>query len=475
MNINCYNTESYNASQIDYQSTSNIVVSVNQPVAINPQDFIAAAKNGDLVLIQEFLEDGSVDPNYQDENKKTALMYAAQEGWIDVVKILIENKADLDIYDNTKKNALMYAAGHGHKEIIDILLESGANLDAQERFGWTAFMMAIKAGYIKIVNLFIKHQTSINLKNKEGETSLTIAKNMSPVIYKKLKKKGLNKGNLKDYNKFVNIVKTLCHIKGVDGDSVYLNGNDKYIFSRLGMLGDLFSKPLSKQLRLFHTHFPDLVPPEFIKKICFVLKSYNKNNDTSLNVRSKKIAKQYKKDDIVLISTGFNGHAVVELLCHGYGMRSNRGSSSKKSLQIFPIQIQDDKSLTKYISKLRSVAHQSQQKYKEIVGKTSPSTGVELQLEQLLELPMQKVGNCSWTSLEGALLALFIFEGLHLENLLPLASKNINQIQEVVQTYKSIFDNFIRFFEKNITQKYLDFVRNRPHLKEEDIIHECYS
>ena len=58
-----------------------------------------------------------------DKNKYgwTALIIAAREGDIRIVKILLKAGADPDIVDNLGRNAIMFAHGRKHHEIFKLL------------------------------------------------------------------------------------------------------------------------------------------------------------------------------------------------------------------------------------------------------------------------------------------------------------------------------------------------------------------
>ena len=60
-------------------------------------------------------------------NEETPLMYAAMEGYKETVKILIENKALVNKRNRNNVNALIYAYMFGHDDIADILLQNGSD------------------------------------------------------------------------------------------------------------------------------------------------------------------------------------------------------------------------------------------------------------------------------------------------------------------------------------------------------------
>ncbi len=94
------------------------------------------------------------DINYANWFGKTPLMIAAQYGYLDSVKVLLENGADvnkqtLDLpclksddslcIRHGKRSALMYAAQEGQFDVLKYLLEEGANISLQDTAGLTAY------------------------------------------------------------------------------------------------------------------------------------------------------------------------------------------------------------------------------------------------------------------------------------------------------------------------------------------------
>ena len=64
------------------------------------------------------------DPNITDDEEHfTALMYAASEGQLEVVKLLLSNKANPSLKDVDGDDALTFAKNNGHAEIA-LLLQS---------------------------------------------------------------------------------------------------------------------------------------------------------------------------------------------------------------------------------------------------------------------------------------------------------------------------------------------------------------
>ena len=75
-----------------------------QPV--DESQWFRAAKEGDLVLIQQGINDNKIDVNCRDSGGRTAMYWAAQEGHLPLVEYLITQHADLNIATVSANNVL---------------------------------------------------------------------------------------------------------------------------------------------------------------------------------------------------------------------------------------------------------------------------------------------------------------------------------------------------------------------------------
>lgn len=83
----------------------------------------------------------------------TALAAAALKGNVQMVKLLLENKANPDLADGTGMTPLLYAAQFDNKDIITLLLKYKANKALANKEGKSAMDYAV----------FNKNQETINL------------------------------------------------------------------------------------------------------------------------------------------------------------------------------------------------------------------------------------------------------------------------------------------------------------------------
>ncbi len=113
--------------------------------------------------------------NYKGFRKKTLLMTAAQLGYTDIVRTLIDKGAKTDTKELAGWTALMMASYAGHKEVVKILIEKGAKINLKNSFGHTALMLASSSGKKEVVRLLLDEGARINLKSRDGRTALMMA------------------------------------------------------------------------------------------------------------------------------------------------------------------------------------------------------------------------------------------------------------------------------------------------------------
>ena len=138
------NGETLKEPQIPVEADGILMISIQRPVVL-------------ALLLQECSDNKcrGINTNVNAVNYigKTALMYAAQYGFLDSVKILLEAGADIDAQTNTgnkdngyycnediciqygERTALMYAVQEGHLDIAKYLVENGADLKLTDSQG----------------------------------------------------------------------------------------------------------------------------------------------------------------------------------------------------------------------------------------------------------------------------------------------------------------------------------------------------
>lgn len=107
--------------------------------------------------------------NAKDESP---LMLASLKGLLDVAKQLIDRGADVN---KPGWAPLHYAATNGHVAVMDLLLENHAYIDAASPNGSTPLMMASLYGTASAVKLLLEAGADPLLKNEQGLTAIDFA------------------------------------------------------------------------------------------------------------------------------------------------------------------------------------------------------------------------------------------------------------------------------------------------------------
>jgi uncharacterized protein len=82
----------------------------------------------------------------------TPMLFAAREGCVDCVKVLISSGADPNIVDPDQYSPLVLALINGHFDVAGALIDAGANVDMQDKVGRTALWAAVDAHTIPSSN-----------------------------------------------------------------------------------------------------------------------------------------------------------------------------------------------------------------------------------------------------------------------------------------------------------------------------------
>ncbi|KAH8732097.1 ankyrin repeat-containing domain protein, partial [Phaeosphaeriaceae sp. PMI808] len=114
--------------------------------------------------------------NAKDIFGRTALIYAVWDGNLAIVNRLIKAGARIDAKDQIEGTALSYAVCHAHEKIVEILLEKGtSNLSRDEMMNRLLWSAAEKGHKDVISSLLNTGQVNLNARNQSGDTALLIA------------------------------------------------------------------------------------------------------------------------------------------------------------------------------------------------------------------------------------------------------------------------------------------------------------
>lgn len=129
------------------------------------------SRAGDLPMVNALLA-FKANPKLRNALGETALMLAAVEGRVDVVRRLIDAGSEINGEGWT---ALHYAAWKGHVEVCKLLIDKGAEIDARGPNGITPVMMAVRSGDLETVKLLVWEVADLDAQTIEGATALAWA------------------------------------------------------------------------------------------------------------------------------------------------------------------------------------------------------------------------------------------------------------------------------------------------------------
>ncbi len=163
-------------------------------IELTPKWF-AAAESGDLDTMKSLYKSYFSEPDLlkKDDDGRTALEIAVENGYVKVIEWLLDHIHNADIPFNINahtaghKTLLAIAAANGHEDVVEVLLENRAHpvgaydMTAEGRLR-SALMIAANKGYTGIVKLLLntkndplRHSADVNEQDYDGRTALILA------------------------------------------------------------------------------------------------------------------------------------------------------------------------------------------------------------------------------------------------------------------------------------------------------------
>ncbi len=137
-----------------------------------------AAENGYLGIVKYLIEEKGVNPNVKDISGLTPLHFAAGSGSLEIVKYLVEKRgANVSVESNNEQTPLHFAAGNGHLGIVKYLIEEkGINPNATDISGLTPLHFAAGSGSLEIVKYLVeKRGVDVSAESNNNQTPLLSA------------------------------------------------------------------------------------------------------------------------------------------------------------------------------------------------------------------------------------------------------------------------------------------------------------
>jgi ankyrin repeat protein len=138
-------------------------------------DLPLAALFKDTETIKELISAGE-DTESCATDGVTALMYSAQFGALEAVRLLLDAGASVNKQDNKRgATPLICAAEKGHTEMVKLLLNSGADTRIKLLSGGTFLHAAVGGHALEVVHSALDDGLEVNAKRDDGLTPLHVA------------------------------------------------------------------------------------------------------------------------------------------------------------------------------------------------------------------------------------------------------------------------------------------------------------
>ena len=123
--VNCNNSSQESSLSQENQIPDNTETTVEIKEPAN--SIWVSAKKGDIESIRQHIAFGTNLNSVGSNRDETALIIAACQGHVEIVKLLIEEGVDLNIQNNEGVTAQFCAVFFGRTEIVQILSDAGAD------------------------------------------------------------------------------------------------------------------------------------------------------------------------------------------------------------------------------------------------------------------------------------------------------------------------------------------------------------
>ena len=135
-----------------------------------------AAVNGYLEVVRILLEHG-VHINAASKHGYTSLSQSTYYGHVETVRLLLHHGADIGTRDENYETPLHAASSPSRLDlkVARLLLEHNAEVDAKNKDGRTPLHLASSLGHTEVVRLLLDHGANPNAEDTEGLTPLHLA------------------------------------------------------------------------------------------------------------------------------------------------------------------------------------------------------------------------------------------------------------------------------------------------------------
>jgi ankyrin repeat protein len=134
---------------------------------------LESVKSGKEKQVRSILSNGNYrDEAFVDGFGRTALHWAAEYGYTNIVYLLVENKWDYNATDHKSQSPLHIACNHYGSDIASYLITCGCDVNLLDNVGNSPLQRAIHTNLEDVVYLICERGANINSKTKNDWTAL---------------------------------------------------------------------------------------------------------------------------------------------------------------------------------------------------------------------------------------------------------------------------------------------------------------
>ncbi|WCR59442.1 MAG: Phosphocholine transferase AnkX [Wolbachia endosymbiont of Ctenocephalides felis wCfeF] len=133
-----------------------------------------AAENGWLNIVK-YLIDKDANINAKGEYGWTPLHIAAKNGKLDMIKYLTNKGANINAKDECYSTPLHLVAELGELSIVEYLINKGAYVDARDGWYRTPLFYAADSGKLGVAEYLVEKNANVNARDEYGSTPLYLA------------------------------------------------------------------------------------------------------------------------------------------------------------------------------------------------------------------------------------------------------------------------------------------------------------
>ena len=148
-----------------------LVAGAAMMAAADTTSLLNAAQIGDHATVMRLVNTKGANVNTTGPDGSTAVMYAAANGDLELVRALIKAGANVKLENQLGTSALTEASIIGSAPIIDALLKAGADPNFRTPNGETPLMAAARSGKVDAAKALLDAGAEINAKETWGEQS----------------------------------------------------------------------------------------------------------------------------------------------------------------------------------------------------------------------------------------------------------------------------------------------------------------